>query len=263
MSDLERAAAFEEALRDACAERVVETHFGPALFNDTFSTIWNLNVLRAERPGTAAAEEIAAEADRVQAGLGHRRVILPPGASVLEDGFRGLGWEPDHFLFMVHRGDPARVETAHVEEIEPTMLATLRQAIVQEWAPQEDDEAVRQIIAADLLMWREANARTFAVVENGEAVSAAELYSDGRTAQVEDVATLPSHRGRGHAKAVVVRAVEEALAGGHDFVFLVAAGDDWPKELYKRLGFEEVGSRFAFLRTRAGRGRTPPPAPGS
>ena len=51
MSELERAAAFEELIRDRCAERVVETRFGPALFNDTHSTIWNLNVVRAERPG--------------------------------------------------------------------------------------------------------------------------------------------------------------------------------------------------------------------
>ena len=73
MSDLERAAAFEEAIRDACAERVVETRFGPALFNDTFSAIWNLNVVRADSPGDATAAEIAAEADRVQAELRHRR----------------------------------------------------------------------------------------------------------------------------------------------------------------------------------------------
>jgi ribosomal protein S18 acetylase RimI-like enzyme len=249
MTELERAAAFEEELRDRCAERVVETRFGPALFNDTFSAIWNLNVLRAERAGEATVAEIAAEADRVQANLGHRRVILPTGARKLENGFRELGWEGDHFLFMVYRGNPReRVDTTRVEEVDPARLAGLRMEIVHEWAPQEDGETIRQIIAADLLMWRAANARTFAVVEDGEVVSAAELYSDGRTAQVEDVATLPSHRGRGHAKAIVTRAVQEALAADHEFVFLVAAGDDWPKELYRRLGFEEVGSRFAFLR---------------
>jgi ribosomal protein S18 acetylase RimI-like enzyme len=249
MSDLERAAAFEEALRDACAERVVQTRFGPALFNDTFSTIWNLNVLRADLALGASAAEVAAVADEVQGELQHRRVILPPGAERLEAGFRDLGWEPDHFLFMVHRGEPATSgRGAAVEEVDRRGLAGLREAIVREWAPQESDETVRQIIAADLLMWRTANARTFGVVEDGAVVSAAELYSDGRTAQVEDVATLPAHRGRGYAQAVVLRAVDEALVAGHDFVFLVAAGDDWPKELYRRLGFEEVGSRFAFLR---------------
>jgi hypothetical protein len=46
----------------------------------------------------------------------------------------------------------------------------------------------------------------------------------------------------------VRRAVEEAVAGNHEFIFLVADGDEWPKKLYNRLGFEEVGSRFAFLK---------------
>ena len=58
---------------------------------------------------------------------------------------------------------------------------------------------------------------------------------------MEAVATLPAHRGRGYASAVVLRAVEEALAAGHDLVFLTADDDDWPKELYARLGFEQIG----------------------
>jgi ribosomal protein S18 acetylase RimI-like enzyme len=248
MTDLERAAGFEELIRDRCAERVVETRFGPALFNDTHSAIWNLNVLRAERPSDATAEEIAAEVDRVQAELAHRRVILPPGATELENGFRQLGWEGDHFLFMVYRGGGETAETSHVEEFESERLRPLREEIIREWQTEADNATVEQLISADYLIWKAANARSFAVVEDGEVVSSAELFSDGGTAQVEEVQTLPSHRGQGHAKAVVTRAVETALAGDHDFIFLVAAGDDWPKELYKRLGFEEVGSRFAFLK---------------
>jgi len=248
MSDLERAAAFEELIRDRCAERVVETRFGPALFNDTHSTIWNLNVVRAERPGEAPAEDIAEEVERVQAGLGHRRVILPPRATVLESGFRELRWQPDHFLFMVYRGDGEPADTAGVEEVDPERLRPLRAEIIREWQRDADEKTVSELIAADMLMWKEANSRIFGIVEDGEVVSSAQLYSDGSTAQVEEVATLPTYRGRGHAKALVTRAVEEAVADNHEFIFLVADGDDWPKKLYNRLGFEEVGSRFAFLR---------------
>jgi ribosomal protein S18 acetylase RimI-like enzyme len=248
MTELERAAAFEELIRDRCAERVVDTRFGPALFNDTFARIWNLNVVRAEHPGDATAQEIAAEVEHVQAGLGHRRVILPPGAEALESGFRELGWEADHFLFMVYRGGGEPAETTHVEEVAPERLHRLREEIVREWQTDADPATVEEIIAADTLMWKAANSRIFGIVDNGEVVSSAQLYSAERTAQVEEVATLPSHRGRGHAKAVVTKAVEEALAGDHDFLFLVADGDAWPKALYTRLGFEEVGSRFAFQR---------------
>jgi ribosomal protein S18 acetylase RimI-like enzyme len=248
MSELERAAAFEELIRDRCVERVVETRFGPALFNDTLSTIWSLNVLRAERPDDATADEIAAEADHVQAGLAHRRVILPPGAAVLEEGFRQLGWKPDHFLFMVYRGGGEPADTARVEEIEPGRLRRLREEIIREWQPDADEKTVSDMNAANLLQVKAANSRIFGIVEDGEVVSSAQLFSDGGTAQVEDVATLPAYRGRGHAKALVTRAVEEAVAGNHEFIFLVAEGDDWPRKLYNRLGFEEVGSRFAFLK---------------
>jgi ribosomal protein S18 acetylase RimI-like enzyme len=253
-SELERAAGFEDAIRNRCAERIVDTRFGPCLFNDTFARIWNLNVLRADRPQGTSAEEIAAEAERVQggAGLRHRRVLLPPGDDRLVSGFRELEWEPDPFLFMVRRREPdRRVETTRVAEIQPASLAPLRSAILREWIPTADDELVDELIGADTLMWKAAGGRCFAVFEDGEAVSAAVLYSDGRTAQVEDVATMPAHRGRGHASTVVERAVAEARAAGHDFVFLVAAADDWPKELYRRLGFDDVGVRWSFLRREA------------
>jgi ribosomal protein S18 acetylase RimI-like enzyme len=182
-----------------------------------------------------------------QAELGHRRVILPPGATDLENGFRRLGWKPDHFLFMVYRGGGEPADTAHVEEVEPRRLRRLREEIIREWQPDADEKTVSEMNAGDLLQMKAANSRVFGIVEDGEVVSSAQLYSDGGTAQVEDVATLRAYRGRGHAKALVTRAVEEAVAGDHEFIFLVADGDDWPKKLYNRLGFEKVGSRFAFL----------------
>jgi ribosomal protein S18 acetylase RimI-like enzyme len=149
---------------------------------------------------------------------------------------------------MVYRGGGQPADTADVKEVEPRRLRRLREEIIREWQPDADEKTVSEIVAAGALQLNAATSRVFGVVEDGEVVSSAQLYSDGSTAQVEDVATLPAYRGRGHAKALVTRAVKEAVAGNHEFIFLVADGDDWPKELYNRLGFEEVGSRFAFLK---------------
>jgi predicted GNAT family acetyltransferase len=135
-----------------------------------------------------------------------------------------------------------------VEEIEPGRVRRLREEFIREWQPNADEKTVSDMNAANVLQVKAANSRIFGIVEDGEVVSSAQLFSDGGTAQVEDVATLPAYRGRGHAKALVTRAVEEAVAGNHEFIFLVAEGDDWPKKLYNRLGFAEVGSRFAFLK---------------
>jgi ribosomal protein S18 acetylase RimI-like enzyme len=70
---------------------------------------------------------------------------------------------------------------------------------------------------------------------------------DGADAQVEDVGTLPEHRNRGYAKAVVLAAIAAAREDGADFVCLVADANDWPKELYRRLGFDEIGHYTKFF----------------
>ena len=179
MTELERAAAFEELMRDRCVERVVETRFGPALFNDTHPTIWFLNVLRADDAGDATAEELAAEADRVQSELQHRRVILPLGRPDLVDGFRQLGWEPDHFLFMAFRGNAEPVDTARTEEVRPEQTRQLREAIIREWQEGADEKTVSELFAADMVQAGALHPRIFGIVEDGVVVSSARLYSDG------------------------------------------------------------------------------------
>jgi hypothetical protein len=46
----------------------------------------------------------------------------------------------------------------------------------------------------------------------------------------------------------VTAAVDAALAMGHELIFIVADEDDWPKDLYARLGFDPVGRAWAFTR---------------
>jgi ribosomal protein S18 acetylase RimI-like enzyme len=252
-SELARAVAFEEALRDATAERVVASPLGSAVFNDTLPLVWSLNTLRVEGAG-ATAEEIAAETERLQgeAGVGHRRVVILDEAEGrrLEEAFNALGWQTDAYLFMVPRREPNRpVDTSEVAEVEREALGAIRESILREWLTEPSEEVVRQVREADRLMAAAGKARHFAAVVDGIPVSSTDLYSDGRTAQIEDVGTLPDHRGRGHASAVVMRALEEARAMGHEFIFLSADARNWPKELYRRLGFDGVGERYAYLRT--------------
>lgn len=246
MTELERAIAFEEGLRHQAVDKVVPFRFGEALLTPSLPHVWDLNVLRV-LDATPSAEEVAAEAERIQggAGLAHRRVVTDDDA--LLPGFQELGWETTRYLFMAHRGGGTR-ETAGiaVQEVERDALLPLREALVREAPWGDDDETVSQILAAQTRVAKAGRARHFVVLVDGEGASAAELYSDGRTAQVEDVITLTSHRNRGYATAVILHAVEAALAAGHDFVFLIADAEDWPKELYARLGFEAIGYTAAF-----------------
>jgi len=82
----------------------------------------------------------------------------------------------------------------------------------------------------------------------GPYMSRADLYSDGRTLQIESVVTLAEARNQGLARAAVLEGIRVARQEGHDLVFLVAEEDDWPKALYARLGFEIVGRSSEFGR---------------
>jgi ribosomal protein S18 acetylase RimI-like enzyme len=252
--ELERAIAFEEAVRERCAGRVVSFRFGHAFFDDGFPRVWNVNVLRAERTAGVTAEALAAEAELLHraAGHSHRRVAVPDesAGAALAPGFRELGWQAERLVLMAYRGPGERSSaTADVVEVEGKALRPLRETIAraEPWA--EDDEVVAAVLDAGELAAGTCPTRHFAILANGEPVSGTSLYSDGCTAQVEEVATHPDHRGRGYASAVVLRAVHEALGAGNDLVFLVADDEDWPKLLYERLGFEPLGRRWSFLKT--------------
>jgi hypothetical protein len=45
----------------------------------------------------------------------------------------------------------------------------------------------------------------------------------------------------------VLRALAASRAAGNELTFLLANRDDWPKELYRKLGFDEVGFIYDFV----------------
>ena len=133
-----------------------------------------------------------------------------------------------------------------VREVDEPELREARKRVLanEPWA---SPEVLEQIFAAKGLIGRRVRTRFFAVEVDGEVVSYSDLYLDGGDAQVEDVGTLPERRGRGYAKAVVLGAIAEARRAGAEFVCLVADANDWPKELYRRLGFDELGHYTKFF----------------
>ena len=109
-------------------------------------------------------------------------------------------------------------------------------------------ELAEQLFAAKRRIGAAARTRYFAIEVEGVVAAYCELRSDGATAQIEDVKMLDAFRGRGLGRAVVQHALDEARCDG-DLVFLEALADDWPRELYAKLGFEVVDRRALFLRT--------------
>lgn len=207
------------------------------------------NFLFLERD--AGAEEAVAEADRILGGAGRDyRVILTFDEGVgerLRPTFDELGWRTMRHVFMAQRRNPEKsVDLGVVKEVDQAALRPGRQReiLAQPWG---SPELAQELLDSKLHLCRRAETRFFGVEVEGEIVAWTDLYVAEGVAQVEDVATLPEHRGRGYATAAVLRAAEEGRKAGADLVFLVADDEDWPKELYRRLGFDEVGLLYKFV----------------
>ena len=91
--------------------------------------------------------------------------------------------------------------------------------------------------------------RWFMARADGEPAACCRLLAGEGIGQVEDVGTLPAARERGLGRAVTLAAAEASAAEGNELTYLGALADDWPRLMYERLGFDEVGKSFIFRRT--------------
>ncbi|HLB62453.1 MAG TPA: GNAT family N-acetyltransferase [Actinomycetota bacterium] len=257
--DLSRAVVFERSVLERTATRAEAFAWGTAYFNDRFPLSYYNNSLWVDRAG-ATAEALVLEADRLLggAGLAHRELFVPEEeiGDALTPRFKELGWEAHRHLYMAHRRAPDReaeaglVEEVAWDEIRPAVEAQVR----ADPHMATSEEAIRQLVDRKDGLRPATRARHFVARVAGRIGSFCDLYVDGRTAQIEDVFTFEDFRGRGLASSVVLRALAIARAEGHDLVFLVADPDDWPKELYRKLGFDQIGLAWVLALWPAGGG---------
>ena len=238
--ELERIHAFRAALEDAAAELRVPAARSEGLFAPSVREVYDMNYLRAEQP--APADELIAEAERLMEDYFHRRVVLERGDDAVADGFRARGWTVTPHLIMARLRPPDRhVDTTFVREVAFPEVVPARHAVTL-GEPWGDAEISSLLDEAKQLIMRAVPTRFFAAFVDGEIAAYCEVRSRDRVAQIEDVNTLERFRGRGLGRAVVQHAAEEA-ASANDVVYLEALADDWPRELYERLGFDVIGER--------------------
>jgi len=254
VSELDRIRAFERDREERCSERLEGTAFGTAYLNLTFFERWSSNFVSIERSLDAvSADALAADADRVLGEhdlLRHRRVELfdEPNGPRLAAAFLDLGWSVERNLFMVQRREPESRPAVEVADVSFAEAKPVIEAVMREQPYVETERGFRQLVDFREVLEREAGARFFVASVDGEPAAVCEGYVLGDVGQVEDVNTLARFRGRGLASAIVVRAATWARERGAEVVYLVADDDDWPKELYRRLGFNDVGRSWGFVR---------------
>ena len=237
-------------LRDA-AEHVEEHPLGFGVRCDATPRAHMLNLLRVTAVDTTV-DAITTACDELQDGLGHRKaeVLDHTLGSRLASGFAERGWAMEQLVVMARRRAPDRPHDLRpAEQAHPALFAQTELAVERELMPDAADDLHAELAEARGRLRAAAASRLFVGFrQNAPAAHATLLVRDG-VAQVEDVATALWARGHGLASACVLSAVDDARRDGARLTFLHADHDDWPRVLYRRLGFDVVGGLWTFTRT--------------
>lgn len=243
-----RIRAFDLGLRARVARRAPTRHGFALRFREPL--LWDLNFVYVERAHAPTAE-LVADAEAVLDGLGHRMLVVdePGDGARLAAELRPAGWTVERHVAMVAGVVPPqrRRPRQPAREVSPGELLVARRRAMRELG--DSEQTVAAIETADAALGAAGRERGFASFAGDGTVAAfAKLYGDDDVGQIEDVQTLLAHRGAGHAQAALLAALDGSSAAGHELTFLWADEDDWPRELYGRLGFSVAGRRWRLRR---------------
>jgi GNAT superfamily N-acetyltransferase len=234
------------------AARVQELPYGFACFDETLPLVYFANLVWVTAgEGAVGATELIGDADRLLAPFAHRWIVVDeePLWSALTADFAAAGWGLQTHLFMTYRRPPDRMPPLDaVREVghDDLRQAETRYMKSQPWCTSL--EPARQVFEHHLRLGGALGERCFAVYDGREVIAYAKLRHRDRVAQVEDVVVLDGHRGNGLGRLVTTAALVAGLELRPELMFIVADDDDWPKQLYERLGFEPAGRTRMFHR---------------
>lgn len=246
---IERIHAFMRRAEEGACDQVLKTAHGTAMLTPSLPLVWQVNAIRVEDPQASVAQ-LVAEADEVQAGFGHRKLVMHDEqlGERLAPELAQAGWNVFRVLIMLRsrpadRPEPPGAGAEVSRDVGAAALAAFRREQPFGW----QNEAVRQLAAMDDRYTSVLAARDFASPPDDPAC-ACRLYTYDGLGQVDEVGTVEARRRRGHARAAVAAAADAASADGCEQVFMVTDGADWPQQLYRRLGFDEIGATYEFLK---------------
>lgn len=250
--DLRRAIAFLRDVDSRASERIEELQYGRAYLHSKLPYVYDRNfVAIADGPSSNELPAILGEIERVlgAARLQHRKIVFdePDTGEPLASLLAAMTWAIRRLDVMVFRADRPPPISGEAREVEHEELVSARLESLrgEPWVTSGD--IADQMVENSRVISRSVPERCFASFERGKVASWCRMFTDGRTAQIEDVSTVERFQGRGHSRAAVTLALSEAVQS-HDFVFLTADDEDWPKAWYERLGFEVEGVQWEALR---------------
>jgi ribosomal protein S18 acetylase RimI-like enzyme len=237
----------EHRIHDAGALRRTEFPGGVAYFNEELPLVWDVNFVRVDHP----AVDLVATVERLQDGLGHRKVLIEDPLLVEAHGPELIGRGYARRGLVALAREPGGELDPDVREVPYDQVRPFRFAVHMEQLSPPREEVADQVGRVHDRTHPHTGERWLVIHAEGEPAGHLIVYSHEGLAQIEDVGVLERFRGRGLARRLIQHALE-LLAPDHDTVFITAETDDWPHTFYRRLGFEHIEERADFLLIKAG-----------
>ena len=236
-------------------ERVVETPWGAVVSDARFPSIWDVNYARVEAERNVRLADVRAALDpelaRTGAGYEHLVCFWPE----LQTGLLGelgqsgnrISWD----VVMIHGGGDPEAPSVEVEEVtafDGAFWSAVRTSLAafDVTEPSSLDQLMRlerEVALPDGKRW-------FAIREalSGPPLALGALIQHEGVAYLDHIVTEPEARNRGYGTAMVRRIIEVARADGMERITLLADRGGKPAELYRRLGFEDMGYLASSVR---------------
>lgn len=251
-----RIVAFQREFDRRQATAVIDVPVGFVVTNHRYPASYDHNKLVVTSPNAVTDVVAAAERAQSEAGFAHRLVVAGGDTTpAVAAGFVAVGHQHEVLVVLRYRGRSVADREAATTVVGEASLAELRDLDRREWRrelPDAPADHLEQLVARRAARRLGADHVEFLAVRDatGAVVATADLYVDPRSgvAQLEDVKTDQAHRNRGHARAILADGARRARSLGAHVLFLVATADDWPRHLYTRVGYAEVGQAQLFSR---------------
>lgn len=244
-----RTVEFEQRDRAAIATRVEPLPFGVTIITDDLPDLYDNNLVQIDTAAPAPEVLEAVEAVGRRLGWRHRSVEVADSAIAepLANVFRSAGYLTDDLVTMALLDAPQIDQVADLHAAKVVDVGEhhqLAEAIAAEQFSVSTRDFLEQLAERERRLARVAGARVV-IAPPDDPVSRCLVFTDGEIVEIDAVATLEAHRGRGWSGAVMRRAI--ALAERRPVV-LIADEDAWPRQWYARLGFRPVGRSVNFRR---------------
>jgi GNAT superfamily N-acetyltransferase len=252
--------AFDRSVRIAGATTVTEIPAGVVIKNPGLPTLHHLNALLLDAPLAPQLRDpdaVTTLADDHLEELGHRHIVFDDAdaAEELAPALALKGFTQQRVLLMVRvRGPDRAADPGLARALTAEEAHALQLEITAEEAPDRGsargavaDALVRLLVSGQETLRARTRSFVFGAAEpQGPLASMCTLFAGDGIAMIEEVGTLERFRERGLARAVVLAAVDQALALGCERIFVPADAEDWPQLLYLKLGFEPVARQVSF-----------------